>query len=346
MKVFFLLFAMSCTFVCAQQSDFNHVDFSTADSLAMYHKGESLHNLPVLTHKLTATLNTDVEKFRAIYTWICTNIENDYSAYQKTKNKRRKLANDREALLEWNNNFTPKVFQKLREERKTACTGYAYLTRELATLAGLKSEIVDGHGRTATVILNEDSLPNHSWNAVQLNGKWYLCDPTWSAGRVLLDDGAPRFENDYHKGYFLADPKLFIKNHFPLQTKWTLLENPPTYAEYTAGPLVYKESFKPVVIPISPKEMHLATLKNGTLNFSLEIPISEKQDKISLSIHNGIREVVLQPNIQRIDNYYNFHHTFERIGKFDVHIQVNNNIIATYVVQVKRKKLKAHSGPK
>ncbi|KAG1657647.1 Kyphoscoliosis peptidase [Nymphon striatum] len=173
------------------RADFSTIDFAKADSVAFIHKGESLENLPVLTHNLTANLTTDAEKFRAIYTWVCTNIENDYGSFLKTSSKRKKFAEDRDAFLEWNNSFTPKVFEKLVNEKKTACTGYAYLISELANLANLKCKIVNGYGRTATLRLDENSIPNHSWNAVELNNKWYLCDATWSAGRILIEEGVP-----------------------------------------------------------------------------------------------------------------------------------------------------------
>jgi len=176
-----------------QTSDFYAIDFKKADSIAALYKGEHLKNLPVLTHKLTANLPTEVEKFRAIYTWVSTNIENDYGAYLTTRKKRKKLANNKEAFLEWNTSFTPKVFKKLINDRKTACTGYAYLVREMAILADLNCKIVNGYGRTATVFLNKDSSPNHSWNSIELNGKWYFCEFTWFCWVVIFYDIVSRF---------------------------------------------------------------------------------------------------------------------------------------------------------
>ena len=58
----------------AQQSDFDTIDFERADLIALSYKGEELNNLPVLAYNLTHKLNSDVERFRAIYTWVCQNI--------------------------------------------------------------------------------------------------------------------------------------------------------------------------------------------------------------------------------------------------------------------------------
>ena len=320
-----------------QRSDFNTIDFAKADSIAFSHKGESLKNLPVLTHKLTASLTTDVEKFRAIYTWVSTNIENDYGSYLKTSSKRKKLAKDREAFLKWNNSFTPKVFEKLATQKKTACTGYAYLIRELANLATLNCKIIDGFGRTATLNLDTNSIPNHSWNVVELNNKWYVCDATWSAGRVLIEDDGPKFESDYHDGYFLAEPALFVKNHYPLETDWSLMANAPTFDEFLEGPVVYKEAFKPIIIPSAPKKMRLEAIKNQSVSFVLEVSNTIKTEHISLLLDNGSSSKNIQPKITSNVGELTLYYSFEKAGKYDVHIKLKEAIIATYVVKVKRK---------
>jgi len=321
----------------AQRADFRAIDFEKADSVAFMLKGESLKNLPVLTHKLIVNLATDVEKFRAIYTWVSTNIENDYSAYLKTRSKRKKLAKNREAFLKWNNSFTPKVFQKLVSQKKTACTGYAYLIRELATLANLNCKIINGYGRTATLNLDQNSIPNHSWNAIELNSKWYLCDATWSAGRVIIEDDGPKFESDYHDGYFLAEPALFVKNHYPLKAEWILVTNPPTFNEFLEGPVIYKEAFEPKVIPIAPKKMQLETVKNESISFIISIPDTVNIDSISLVLNNGGSNQNIQPKITRNQNQYILQHSFEKAGTYDVHIKVGEAIVGTYVLKVKRK---------
>jgi hypothetical protein len=321
----------------SQHSDFSTVDFAKADSVASMLKGESLKNLPVLTHKLTANLTTDVEKFRAIYTWVCTNIENDYGSYLKTRSKRKKFSKDREAFLEWNNSFTPKVFEKLVTEKKTACTGYAYLIKELASLADLNSKIIAGYGRTATLRLDKKSIPNHSWNAVELNNKWYLCDATWSAGRILIEDEGPIFESDYHDGYFLADPVLFIKNHYPLEINSALLSKPPSFDEFIEGPVVYKEAFTYPIIPLVPEKMHLEVLKNEPVHFDLNAQNAIQNKKFALVMNSGGNNKTIEPKITRDKNKITIQHTFTKTGLYDVHIQLEDTFVATYVVRVKRK---------
>ncbi|MFS4456448.1 transglutaminase domain-containing protein [Maribacter sp. 2304DJ31-5] len=321
-----------------QRSDFGHISFKKADSIALSYKGESLKNLPVLTHKLTVNLSTGVEKFRAIYTWVCTNIENDYDAYLKTKKKRKKLAENREAFLQWNNGFTPKVFKKLRSQRKTACTGYAYLIREMANLANINCKIIDGFGRTATLSLNTGSLPNHSWNTVKLNGKWYLCDATWSAGSVIFEKDGPVFKSEYFDGYFLGEPALFVKNHYPLKKEWILLPEPPTFNQFLEGPIIYKEAFCSNIIPMAPIQMRFETVRNVPIPFKFNVPDTSSAKNIHLLLNNGSSDKTVRPEVTRHQEEYIFQHSFDKAGLYDLHILVNDTIIATYVVRVKRKR--------
>lgn len=319
-----------------QRSDFKDINFKKADSLAFIYQNESLENLPVLTHNLTANLTTDVEKFRAIYTWVSISIENDYNSYLTTKKKRKKLSGNQEALIAWNTNFTPKVFKNLLKHKKTACTGYAYLIRELAALAGINSKIVDGYGRTATLILNNNSIPNHSWNVVELEGKWYLCDATWSAGKIVMDELGTRFEQNYFEGYFLAEPELFIRNHYPLDIKMSLVDKPLTFEEFIEGPVIYKEAFNLNITLTSPQKMRATIVKNESVFFRFSVNNAIETNTIYLDLSKGGTSKSVKPQITKKDNEYILRYNFDFTGRYDVHIKIADTIIATYVILVKR----------
>ena len=335
MRIAFVFWLVSFHFSFAQRSDFNGISFKKADSVAEVHKGEGLRNLPVLTYNLTAPLDTDVEKFRAIYTWISSNIENDYSSYLKISNKRKRLVNDRQAFLDWNNSVTPKVFDRLLTERKTACTGYAYLVKEMANLAGFKCEIIDGYGRTPTLILKEDSAPNHSWNRIEIKNTWYVCDATWSAGQTILEDGNPKFESDYFDGYFFAEPQLFAKNHFSINKEEMQLKDTESFTGFIEGPVIYKEAFLAPIIPLSPEKMKVYIKKGDVVTFKLDAPNNINDNNFQLLINTGGRQKTIQPNILRNLNKISLLYRFEKTGLHDVHILIDDDLIATYVVKVK-----------
>lgn len=219
--ILLLLFTFSVD-LCAQQSDFKHIDFTKAEHIASVLEGEDLKNLPQLVHNLTASLDTDVERFRAIYYWVTHTVSGNYDLTITNDRKRDKLANDPEALRKWNHKFKKEVFYRLLNDKETLCTGYAYLIQTLSRIAGLECEIVNGFDPTKSFKSEKDTVANHSWNAIKLNGKWYLCDATWSAG--YTDMSTFLFEFDYDNTYFLMNPTDFIKSHQPMDKKWELLD--------------------------------------------------------------------------------------------------------------------------
>jgi len=221
MRYFFFIICLPfVTF--AQQSDFANIDFSMADQSARRHKGETLYNPPVLAHNLTYNLTTDVERFRAIYYWVTHNIKGDYSRMEENIHYRNKHVNNSAALEQWHLSYKKKIFKNLIENKKTVCTGYAYLVQQLAKQVNIEVQIINGY-TSLNKASSKKNILSHSWIAVKLNNKWYLCDPTWAAGYTDLSNYV--FIYDYDDSLFLQDPIDFAKDHTPADTKWTLLEN-------------------------------------------------------------------------------------------------------------------------
>jgi transglutaminase/protease-like cytokinesis protein 3 len=220
-RTLFLLFFTFTLVSHAQRSDFKEINFQKADKIAERYKGEELYNLPVLALRLTAQLSTDAERFRAIYNWVTHNISGDYILTTANEETRRKLINNPSALLQWHSQNRKEVFKTLRQKKRTLCTGYAYLIKELANLVGLECEIIHGYGEMNKLKFDSMDIPNHSWNAVKLDGTWYLCDATWSSG--IINMNTYRFEFSYDDSFFLMEPLDFAKTHSPIIDTWTLL---------------------------------------------------------------------------------------------------------------------------
>jgi hypothetical protein len=337
-KWFLLLFSiLSNIAIYAQISDFNDADFRNADKIAYFQKGANLKNLPKLANDLTANLPTDLEKFRAIYKWVCSNIENDNDLFLKNKEKRNQLKNDSLKLTNWNNSFKSKVFSTLLNDHKTICTGYAYLIQTLSNLANINCVIIDGYGLTAANKEDKASIPNHSWNAVQLNNKWYLCDATWSSG--YFDEGKSSFKYDYSGGYFLANPELFAKNHYPIDSNWLLTNGETDLNNFLSAPLVYNEIFNYEIIPIEPLKMHIEVEKNKETSFLLKYLKPINLNQITIELVSGTDSQTVKPTIIQLkENILEIKYTFKNRGLFDVHIRIDDSIILTYVVNVKKGK--------
>ncbi|WP_452220293.1 transglutaminase domain-containing protein [Lacinutrix salivirga] len=328
-----LLFLVIITFSVgnAQISDFKTIDFTVADNRAKLHKGHSLNNMPLLAHKLTKNLPTEVEKFRAIYTWVCTNIKGDSNQHDKVSKKRKQLQNDSLGYINWNKKFKKVAFKTLLNKKKTMCTGYAYLIKELCFLANIESKIIDGYARSVSTNINSLELANHSWNVVKLNNKWYLCDATWSSG-YMLSNGY--FVSDYNDGYFLTDPVLFAQNHYPIHKKWLL--NEKLIAEnFIATPLVYSETFSHKIIPVSPEKMSVTAFKNENIKFRFKMLQNNPNAKIKLVYFSGDNQREFEiSNLKKEQDSISFQTQIKRKGFYDIHLKIDNDIVATYTINV------------
>ncbi|MEJ6791274.1 MAG: hypothetical protein QNK89_00650 [Lacinutrix sp.] len=158
------------------------------------------------------------------------------------------------------------------------CTGYAYLIKELCYFANIESKIIDGYGRSIISNIEKLDKPNHSWNAVKLDNKWYLCDATWSSGFTSAEK---IFVTEYNDGYFLTDPILFAKNHYPLEKKW-LLNTTLITSNFNAPPLVYGETFKHKILPVTPEKIDITIKKEEVVTFSFKSLKNANKEEVSL----------------------------------------------------------------
>lgn len=118
----------------------------------------------LLVKELTANLTSETEKFNALFSWVAHNIRYNYRAY-------------------FSPGGTYSNIQTILRRRSAICLGYAELMDTLCYLAGIPNVSVYGYAKDEFFDV-KDSLyiDNHAWNAVKLDGLWYVYDVTWSTG--------------------------------------------------------------------------------------------------------------------------------------------------------------------
>lgn len=336
MKSLILALFLSFTghYLYGQKGSSSPITFIKADSVAAIYKGENLENLPLLAYHLTAPFSTEIEKFRAIYTWVSTNVESDHLAYLRNAKKRNKFKKDPDALNKWNQTFLEKVFKTLLQEQKTVCTGYAYLLKELSTMASIECKIIDGYGRNISSNIGQLSIPNHSWNAVRINEKWFLCDATWSSGSYNLSSN--KFIPYYEDGYFLTYPALFATNHYPLDSSWFLMEDTPSIEDFIHAPIIYVGAFKHQISPVYPTKLNIKIEKDQPITFLVKAPDSLNIEEFIIDI-TGINGLSKHTEVSRIEkDLVSIKYKFVIQGHYDVHLKVGQDIIMTYTIHVKK----------
>jgi transglutaminase/protease-like cytokinesis protein 3 len=193
-------------------------DFSKIDQIAknLNYSGTSISELAKLLEQNTTT---EAEKARIIYAWVTQHITYDVPAF----------------LDAVNNDKYPDVNpEKVLGDRTTICSGYSNLYQALAEEMDLKSVIVIGYAKGATPNIERFQDVNHAWNAVQIDGAWYLLDATWGAGSV----NNLKFQPNYQPYYFATAPSELINNHFPQDLGWQLLSQIYTRAEFDNLPSI------------------------------------------------------------------------------------------------------------
>ncbi len=312
-------------------------DFAKADSIAGLYYGSDLKNVAQLSLDLSQGLQSQKEKFRALHTWVCQNIENDYHESLRVTKQRARLRDDSLALRTWDQKKRLQTIRKLYKQRKTVCTGYAYLLAQMSANLGIECRIINGYGRIGAANSEKLEQVNHSWNAVKLDGEWYLCDATWSSGIVYVNDGLGYFSAEYNDGYFLAPPKFFYRNHLPEKPD-SLSKLAPTAKAFLNAPILYGGAFANELFPSDNASLKYQINKGDSLNFELEFKGKGFNQNLYVQIDNGFSTRELDLEYQNGDNGKVFTSLlFEKSGIYDVHLICNDDLIASYVVEVQRR---------
>ena len=220
-----------------------------------------------LTDYLIEGLTDDRLKARALAAWIVYQMQRDGYRHKELI----KYSNQNRIAPEPINNVPfqtrigtsqdfARLFQTMGEAAGlTVTTIKGYAGKNINT-----SQYQDSTYQAGKILLNlwqgnSNSLQRYqaSWNAVQINEKWYLLDTYWmianpnlyEAQNISSAQGMALFlrrrENKIpgkailargkkiDNNYFLAKPRFFIQTHFPLDKQWQLMPTPWTWSTFT-----------------------------------------------------------------------------------------------------------------
>ncbi|OAB80010.1 hypothetical protein ULVI_04530 [Cochleicola gelatinilyticus] len=181
-------------------------------------KNKKLSVTKNLAEFITKYCNTDREKAFALYNWLAQNIAYDHELRTNRKMQKEVYVSE------------TSVVQRALSKRKALCGGYAFLFRDLCKELGIQTKVIHGFSKSYTVNKNNLATPNHTWNAVLINGNWHLLDITMA--RSQGSGGKP---SSY---WFMTDPTYFIKTHFPENRKWSFLKHPISRSEFEKLPSI------------------------------------------------------------------------------------------------------------
>ena len=204
----------------------------------------TLQSLKDLTKQKTENISPK-EKAFVVFLWVCYNIDYDAEGYFSGRNV----------------DCTPNgVFQN----GKTVCSGYARLYREITTYIGLEVQCVNCYAKGVSYHPGQKfNSTNHEYNVIKLNQNWYPIDSTWGAGHIE----GKEYIKAYNEFYFLANPELLIKTHFPEDEKWQLTKKKYTLEDFSSWPKVDSNFYQYGFKKFYPEEGLINLKKENTFKF-------------------------------------------------------------------------------
>jgi hypothetical protein len=285
--LFIIFFVITSTLYAQKSVDFSHVDWRVLSVEAAAPD--------TLAHWLTSPYKTDLEKARAIFRWITENISyNAKGPYKQQFKPVKYLKDDPDDTATILKSLDERVAEIVLTRKLAVCDGYARLFKTLCDYAGLKSEIITGFARSGH---QKNFKSNHRWNAVMIDSTWHLLDVTWASGHSTFnsDDFIKRF-NDY---YFLTPPDDFIRDHYPEDLNWTLMNESPTPREFNLSPLKYQGYQRFKITSYFPQKGMIEASIGDTLSFSINASDATQPlqavDSIFKKSFNDSLAVILPP---------------------------------------------------
>ncbi|NEM99150.1 transglutaminase domain-containing protein [Pontibacter burrus] len=215
----FSIFIIACSIVAIQPAMAGNSlpDNSRMQQLDQFaHKTDPRYttSVPQLAAYLSKAAATDYEKARVIFAWIAKNIRYDDNGF----NTGKVMDASPEAVLKY---------------RRAVCDGYARLFQALGEEMGLDVVKVSGYAKGYGYAPGKRfPRTNHAWNAVRLNDRWMLLDPTWAAGSATTANGKLKTIYRYDPYWFDVEPHAFLFSHLPVKPEYQFIPKPITLAQY------------------------------------------------------------------------------------------------------------------
>lgn len=191
-----------------------------------------------LAKEVIQEIEFQTDSIESVFKWIADNIRYDATKanhIEKAQTSERRSDHKSEELR------AQKMLKDVLRKKKGVCEDYSILFNALVKELGYESFIIHGYTKKNNGILSR--RVGHTWNAVKVNNKWMLYDPTWGAGSL---NEKKRFVKKYSPIWYETIPSEMIKTHMPYDPIWQLQE-PISYKDFEENTefLVSDKSYNP-----------------------------------------------------------------------------------------------------
>jgi hypothetical protein len=315
--ILFLLFAFFSHALYAQQ-------YNAIDKVVLKYP-KHFNSTEDVAQRIQKDFKSEYEKARAIYSWMALNIKYDYQAYLKPPkvisfSYRTEAEKQKQIAL-----IKQETWEKAFRSRKAVCEGFTLLYEHLASLVGLRSEVIRGDSkRMLSDIGRKNSFSNHAWNIVEVDGKWRLVDVTWGQG--YFDSNKRIMVNHFNAVYFDTDPKYFFAKHFP--DSGVYLNRKLNRDDFLDGPLIFDQTIAGDYEIMRPKSGTIQAQQGDRLQF--KIKNISKLDR--LYYLNKKHQAVKVENVREVNGALEFELSYDRNTGDFITFFLNQNSIAAFKI--------------
>ena len=171
-------------------------------------KPDANQAIRTLATKITRGASSDAQKTEAIFNWLATNIDYDNELRLNTTLQKQIYTTEDNVMLH------------ALKRKKALCGGYAFLFKSMCAAVGVDAAIIHGYTKQSHQQQKVIGDPEHTWNAVYLNGEWKLLDITWA-----VSHGSAKKPQRF---WYLTEPSDFNRTHVPQIAKWKLADQTAT----------------------------------------------------------------------------------------------------------------------
>jgi len=292
---------------------------------------------------LTKDYSTDTEKLRSIFSWIA-----DHISYRVRK-KNTRAGNYSNNLLftdtsGWKS-ANDRMAEMVLQSKSAVCDGYARLFKSLCDFAGLRSAVITGFAKS-DLSRQPPFRCNHTWNAVYIDSGWHLLDITWASGYTSYS--GDEFYKFYDEKYFLATPEAFLRDHFPDDLRWTLMEKPVTPQEFDKAPYRNRSFTKYRISTYTPQNGIIEAFVGDTINIFIETgdPVADSKTAADTITHfdNELQKItpsiaILEPSCIE-SNGHQIRYSFYATDTTTEWLQIvyNHDTILRYRLHIRKPK--------
>ncbi|MFY7669816.1 transglutaminase domain-containing protein [Tenacibaculum sp. MEBiC06402] len=222
-----------------------------------------------LANYIREDFSSKESKVKALYSWLTENIRYDLEEFYNP-NRVTKMTFRYQTLEERDRKLRAlhdEIVDETLSSRKAVCEGYARTFAKVCTLLNIENEVIEGYVRSSSNRIGKPlQSPNHSWNAVKLNGNWIYIDATWGAGSEYNGRWIRKF-NPY---YYNIPKDKYFKTHLPEKSIWKLRVGRIEKEEYYNQPIYSHEFLKSNVELSSPSSGILNRKSDGSVLMELQ----------------------------------------------------------------------------